>query len=416
MILCFLFFKTALGLILRSPRDTEALVDHMTFLNCSTSTAAILDDPIEITWYFFPLGSEDIGTKIYSSRELFHHDYGERFEIDEDQSKGIFDLVIPSVQLTDAGLYECVEERQDERTFVKRAHLIVLESQPVCRSNMSADGVIGYNGCGFKQENFQLSCSVSYRGNKHPEMEWKKVGEKTTITKGVSIEKRTELNLVKSYLTMKGDLPLDGVAYVCKTTRSVTAQYKCTSDPVKISYFIKSKRKTLERTVGDEVLCFVNTSQMTSCSYKWSWRSEEGRLPVTLPSTPSLIVESEGIFKCEAKCKIRNRPCETETMFVNVLYSETEYSPMSMLVVAIELKIIVVVLLVIIGIVVIIQFLKPAAPSVQPFRRVFVILGPGHGDRPSLDLLEDTEEDETDENEQDLLRLLRRPEDNEEIE
>src|SRR6218665_2309313 len=104
-----------------------------------------------------------------------------------------------------------------------------VESVPTCTSTKNPIELIGPNTCNKEQENLTLSCSVAYKGNSPPLLEWKMVGADSAITRGVTVE-RTE-NRITSQLTMSSQPVLDGSYFICWTT---TSQYNCTSDVIKV--------------------------------------------------------------------------------------------------------------------------------------------------------------------------------------
>ena len=98
---------------------------------------------------------------------------------------------------------------------------------------MKSDGVIGQNDFNIPSDEVQLTCSVTYHGNKPPHMKWRKVGDNDYIdyclTSNITSRGRFTLTM-----KCKGDITLDNSAYVCETTKSTQNQYKCTSETIKV--------------------------------------------------------------------------------------------------------------------------------------------------------------------------------------
>lgn len=93
--------------------------------------------------------------------------------------------------------------------------------------------MIGPNSCGIDADKLVLSCSVSHHGNILPAMEWRKVEGNSAITEGVNFA--TIDNTTTWNLTMRGDLSMDHMSYLCQATRATAgSQMSCRSDPVKI--------------------------------------------------------------------------------------------------------------------------------------------------------------------------------------
>ena len=105
-------------------------------------------------------------------------------------------------------------------------------NDPICRSNIELDEVIGQNGCNIEPDQVELECSVTYHGHISPQMEWKKVGENSSLSSGVSVV--TFGNLYVSTLTLKGDISLNNSSYVCATKRTTEEPLKWTSQVMRI--------------------------------------------------------------------------------------------------------------------------------------------------------------------------------------
>src|SRR6218665_2309852 len=106
------------------------------------------------------------------------------------------------------------------------------EAYPVCRSNKELDEVVGQNTCGIEPDIVELECSVKYRGNIPPQMEWSKIGQNISTPFPVSVV--TSNNRFVSTLKLIGDIALSNSSYVCGTKRTSVATYNCTSEVIKI--------------------------------------------------------------------------------------------------------------------------------------------------------------------------------------
>lgn len=210
-------------LILR-PEDTEAVVGFPTFLNCSTTLSG------EIQWFHYRDGDTQQRNLVYGYNK-FYQPYEGRFQIEKDETKGAYNLVIARVAVEDFGKYQC----QDDfgKGVEGSAQLVVLESQPTCESSMKPEGLIGPNMCGMKPDDLHLSCSVQYRGNQPPSIVWIKTGSEIVITEGVTPNISTNQAIYD--LTLKSTVFKDGDSFECRTTNSAMMQYGCTSQTVKVN-------------------------------------------------------------------------------------------------------------------------------------------------------------------------------------
>lgn len=109
-----------------------------------------------------------------------------------------------------------------------------VDSDPVCEPHLDTHEIIGPNTCGIEPNHLILSCTVKYKGNEAPIMTWLRVGDKTTISDGVTHE-IMDNNRVVYNLTIKGNSNVkDGDSYFCNTTRSVTESVGCDSGKIKV--------------------------------------------------------------------------------------------------------------------------------------------------------------------------------------
>lgn len=110
--------------------------------------------------------------------------------------------------------------------------MLSLDANPVCQSNIKANGMVGPNSCGLEPEELLLSCLVLYHGSQPPIMIWKTAGTESPITKWTF--QNVSDDRVIYYLKMGVNSRMDGLSYRCQTTRSASAQYYCTSETVKV--------------------------------------------------------------------------------------------------------------------------------------------------------------------------------------
>ena len=100
------------------PRDTEVKINDSTYVNCSTSIQADL-----VQW-------RHGNNLVYTGIDILEPYNDGRFSVEINASTGASNLVIRSVQPSDAGTYECLE---DEGFGEKRtAELIVLGTFTSC--------------------------------------------------------------------------------------------------------------------------------------------------------------------------------------------------------------------------------------------------------------------------------------------
>jgi hypothetical protein len=284
------------------PRDTEVKVNDSTYLNCTTSLLAN-----HVQWRH---GKNYVFTGIAI---LEPYNDG-RFSVEIDIPTGACNLVIRSVQPSDAGTYECTEDEGigQHRT----AQLIVLGGDPVCKSNMRSNGVIGPNSCGIEPEEVELSCSIKYHGNSLPVLQWRVSGVNQCIPDGRF--KVTPINNEVIYsLTIKGSLDLRNSSFICQTTRTSQKHYSCSSDAIS-SLYVLSSEVTVNVTINGEVKCVANTSQ--SCTYKWEWFGRDNSS--TESDNQTLKPKKVGMHRCQATCSIRNKSCSVASMYAKVYIEE----------------------------------------------------------------------------------------------
>lgn len=105
-----------------TPKTTEVLVGDSTFLNCSTSILSA-----EIHWFHYAAGLNADRSFVYGY-DQFYPPYQGRLRMENDESSGKYNLIIPSATMEDAGRYECQDD--DGRGSKDSADLVVLGMQP----------------------------------------------------------------------------------------------------------------------------------------------------------------------------------------------------------------------------------------------------------------------------------------------
>ena len=108
----------ATAAIIVKPVNTEVTAGSSTFLNCSTSLAKY------VNWYYYPAGPQVSGANyVYYYGQLFGN-YKDRFQLYKNENSGSYDIFIPNVELSDAGVYACQDDEGNGETV--SAELIVL--------------------------------------------------------------------------------------------------------------------------------------------------------------------------------------------------------------------------------------------------------------------------------------------------
>src|SRR6218665_3519261 len=106
----------------------------------------------------------------------------------------------------------------------------ISESLPVCETNKG--GEIGKSKSGVEQEEFVISCRVSYRGNISPSLEWTKLDSNEVLNNKGNCAVKT--NTTTCSLALSADQVTDGVSFVCRTRNSRKADYSCSIEKFKV--------------------------------------------------------------------------------------------------------------------------------------------------------------------------------------
>lgn len=305
VVLWTLFFKGN-SVIIVSPNDTEVRVGDSTYLNCSISDASAT-----ATWYHYPVGKTS--REIVFLRNRVRGPYDKRFRAEMDSSTGSFNLVISKANLEDAGKYVCED---GESADPKVAQVIVLEGDPTCQSNINASGFIGPNDCGLQQDIISMSCSVNFKGNVPPKLQWMRIKGSNSFAIDDSLltcSSSDPIGSVTCNYTAASDIDFDGSHFACQTNASRNALYRCSTDVVKIYYAMENKT-SIAKTVGDEVACFANTNSL-ECKYEWI--QFDGVNEKTMSQGIGFTIEENGWHRCEANCKVKDMECLFTAVLVN---------------------------------------------------------------------------------------------------
>jgi len=109
--------------------------------------------------------------------------------------------------------------------------VLLIEKLPECGTNL--DEFVGPNNCSIPPDEIQLSCSVTYSGNKSPELKWRKFGDSGDLESTCTTEHADHRKICN--LTIEPNLLLNGSIFVCRTTeRASDEQYNCTTKPIVI--------------------------------------------------------------------------------------------------------------------------------------------------------------------------------------
>lgn len=303
----WMLYANGISEIIERPLDAEVLLGDSTYFNCS-----IVIGSGDIAWLHYAVGERSKHPKrVYAYGNLIPP-YDKRFRIEKDSALGSANLILTEAKIEDAGLYVCQNGGRGQHPS---AQLIILETSPTCQTNIHTDGFIGPNSCGLQTERIHLSCSINFKGNIPPHLQWTRVKHDGSVAINESLSSScnvTEGRVICSY-TEESDIAIDGSHFVCQTNASKRPQYTCTTNAVKILSAIGDESR-MKVTVGDSVKCSANTSSL-QCTYKWIWFDDADE--ATVSDTDSLTIEKDGWHRCRITCKIKNHQCRFVTMMVN---------------------------------------------------------------------------------------------------
>lgn len=121
-----------------------------------------------------------------------------------------------------------------EKLLSKVVTVCWIEGLPECNANMVE--FVGPNNCSIPPDEIQLSCSVTYRGDRAPRLKWKLFGEgvRKYMYNCTNVTENTGSRITCN-LTIKPDFHLNGSVFVCQTIgRASEEEYNCTTKPITI--------------------------------------------------------------------------------------------------------------------------------------------------------------------------------------
>lgn len=153
------------------PLNDAVLVGSTVVLRCSATTSAA-----RIMWNEF--ASSAGGVIVSDGKNLVQsHPNVDRYSIVGGPTD--FHLEIRNVQISDGGTYLCQDVESGPPTRWRGyAELVVLESDPVCQDFVTVTGVC------LEGNSYASECTLNYKGNIVPNMEW--VGPGSFVTNGSS--------------------------------------------------------------------------------------------------------------------------------------------------------------------------------------------------------------------------------------
>lgn len=143
-------FCYATSTLLVKPHNTSAVEGQRVQLNCSTS-----DPTTPISWQYVPVAQGDV---LPQPKDVFLggglvNGYQFRFEMNGNRTEGVYNLVIPTVQLKDAGTYRCRD--QEGRGEHVDAILNVTENTDLHIAPVHGEAQVGAS--------VQLICTTFYK-------------------------------------------------------------------------------------------------------------------------------------------------------------------------------------------------------------------------------------------------------------
>ena len=106
-----IFYEFLAGKLIQVPRNTASKVNETTYFNCSTDLVAK-----DIFWYHG-------ANLVYTGGDVYEG-YDKRVKIEVNNATGACNLIIHSVQPSDAGEYKCWEDEGNKEKSA--AELVVL--------------------------------------------------------------------------------------------------------------------------------------------------------------------------------------------------------------------------------------------------------------------------------------------------
>jgi len=261
-----------------------------------------------VTWSFRRTGQR-VDRRIYVGGQLGDVRYTLNLSNDD-----CYGLVIPHVQLSDSGLYTCIDN--DGFGPPASARLVVLDSLPTCGSNVSASQPV------LESQNIDLRCELIYAGYPPPRVSWTSADADTVNSSMTSTRLTDAIRLetwivvasvaggVSSYrftLTTFGDRE-----YGESDESTRTPMYVWNSSPFVVLYAIKNV--IINASADDEHLVRGETLKchadgVPPAQYEWTNVATDER---SIGPDLQLGVEGRHTYQCTA----------TNTV-ANVTYSES---------------------------------------------------------------------------------------------
>ena len=90
-------------------------------------------------------------------------------------------------------------------------------AKPLCTSNTSLTRVLVENDCNLEPDHLELNCSVPYRGNIPPSLEWHHSSNSDVEMERYVVNSRTSADnfVAMHYMTVKLDWKFNGSNFVC---------------------------------------------------------------------------------------------------------------------------------------------------------------------------------------------------------
>ena len=109
-----------------------------------------------------------------------------------------------------------------------------VDTSPVCEPHLVTHEIIGPNICGIEPSELIISCTVDYKGNEAPKMEWRRVSDNISVSEGVSHAIIDNKRVVYNLTINENSTVKDGDSFFCSTTRSATSNDGCKSGVLKV--------------------------------------------------------------------------------------------------------------------------------------------------------------------------------------
>jgi hypothetical protein len=280
------------------PNDVEVVLGDKAELVCNMDSNSPL--PNMVYWKQIKIGDTELST--VNINGIMAADYKERFNNSKDKTTGIFTLTISSTQPEDAGTYVCF---YNQATGAKATtELVVIAHPPTCQSNSNPTEILTDNNCGLEPDNIHLSCATSYYGNVAPGMSWVDLDGKTLPGKTKTTIASGKARTLHHTAVVSAKYRQNGIGFVCKTANS-KPDHVCQFAILNPLYIFNYEHAFVSKS-STSFSCPVNSSS-TACEYAW-YHNEKN-----VASGQQINFENldPGIYKCEAKCLIREKYCST---------------------------------------------------------------------------------------------------------